>query len=186
MGHIGWRWIPPCARADGPHDAERILSVANCPVVLATFDLQISAGPFKRLPAIVVFPIAPFPVPVGVQFHGTTPPGFVADRCRHRKLEAFRCQQEDLSVKVGVPGVHRNISRGERLHQARPDLSERWRVGELFIGDSIDKAHFSRHRDIRFAERLIEHLAVLIHRGDLDDLAAPRLQLAGGLRILSN
>ena len=69
-----------------------------------------------------------------MEFHSAAPAGFVADHRRDRKLEAFRRQQKRLLVKVGVPGVDRHIRRGEQLHQARPDLCECWRAGELGIG----------------------------------------------------
>ena len=34
VGHIGWRWILPCARADGPQDAEGILRITDRPVIV--------------------------------------------------------------------------------------------------------------------------------------------------------
>ncbi len=172
VGHIGWRWILlPYAIGNGPHHPEGILRVANCAMIALRFDFQVGAGPFEWLIAIVVFAIAPFPIPAGVEFHGTAPAILVADHRRNREPEALCRKPERLAVKVGVPGVHRSIRRGEYLHQARPDLGERWFASKLGIGDAGDFRGFARHGDIWFAERVIHHLAVLIDDGNLDDLA---------------
>src|SRR6266567_4925008 len=183
VGHVDWRRVLPCASSNGPQDTEGILHVTNCPVISALFNPQFGAGPFERLIAIVVLAIAPLSVPPGVEFHGTAPAILGAYRRRDRELEAFRCQQKRLAVKVSVPGVDRSIRRGEQLYQARPDLRERWRAGDLGIGVAGDFRGGALHGDIRFAERLVEYLAVLVHYGDFDDLEASVLQLPCRFRI---
>src|SRR5260370_5120481 len=112
-----------------------------------------------------------------MEFHGTAPAVPVADCRGHWEPKAFCRKPERLSVKVGVPAIDGYLCSCEYIYQGWPDPRERWRGGQDSISQTIQLTGLGRHRDIRFAERVIEPLAVLVHYSDFDDLEASVFQL---------